>query len=77
MPTSRTYQKADGRWYYARRGDKADGPFPTRHAAEKALFRHLHSVRVRLQRDPGIGWPRTWTPLRLLRRERPQDAAGQ
>jgi hypothetical protein len=40
------------------------------------MFRYIHSCVVRTQREPRLGWPRTWTPMRLLRREQHADAVN-
>ncbi len=76
MPAKRIYQKSDGRWYYERRGEGVEGPFGSLQEAEKAMFRYIHSCVVRTQREPRLGWPRTWTPMRLLRREQHADAVN-
>ena len=66
---SRIFQKQDAGWYYAKRGDKPQGPYPTRLSAEQALRRHVRGCQVRRQHAPSMQWPRVWSPLRLLRRD--------
>ncbi|MFK7915956.1 MAG: DUF6316 family protein [Pseudomonadales bacterium] len=73
---SRIFQKQDDGWYYAKRGDQPQGPYPTRLSAEQALHRHIRGCQVRREHGPNLFWPRTWNPLRWLRRDHSRAAAN-
>lgn len=67
---SRIFEKDDA-WYYLKRGDRPQGPYPSRRSAEQALHRHIRGCQVRNTHGPTVlAWPRAWNPLRLLRKNR-------
>lgn len=62
----RLFQEDDGAWYFRVRSGRLEGPFNNERTALRMLERHVLDCRHR--RGWGPRWPRTWSPLRLLRR---------
>ena len=66
MTSERIYQGEDQGWYFSIRGNQAMGPFLTYPDAESALEAHVESCQHRI--SGSLRWPRSWHPLRTLRR---------
>ena len=69
MTSERIYQAEDDGWYFSIRGSQSMGPFITHAAAETALTTHVEACQHRI--SGSLRWPRSWHPLRTLRRSAP------
>lgn len=66
---NRVFEKQEGGWYFTKRGDRPQGPYPNQASAEQALNRFVRGCLSREQQGRAATiWPRVWNPLRLFRK---------